>query len=232
MKTIYLFVLACFFLSGLSAQELNYELKAELDSIMTIDQGTRQLMDPNTDPETRAKILNKLGYTQSEYDADPWGITLKHDSLNQKRVYEILDHYGYPGKTLVGTPTHMAAWLVIQHSDAIAKYLPIIKEAGKEGEIAATDVAMMEDRYLMHQGKEQIYGTQAWGAPLKNRPDRKEEMVFIIWPIKDPHLVNERRKEVGFTTTVEEYAQAMNIEYENYSLEEAKHMLKRTPGEH
>lgn len=229
MKTIYLFVLGCLFLTGLSAQELNLELKAELDSILTLDQGTRQLMDPNISSEKKAEILEKIGYTAKEFDANPWGIVHRHDVSNQKRVFEILDQYGYPGASMVGTPTHLTAFLVVQHSEAIEKYLPMIREAGAQGELPQTYVALMEDRYLMNQGKEQLYGSQAWGSPLIESDNGKEEQVYFIWPIKDPETVNERRASLGFSSTVEEYAKRMDIDYKVYTLEEVKRMFKHLP---
>jgi len=59
---------------------------------------------------------------------------------------------------------------------------------------------MMEDSYLMRKGQEQIYGTQskAYGSSPA-----------FIWPIKDPEEVNERRKEAGFTQTIEEYSKEL-----------------------
>lgn len=216
--------------TSLYGQILNPELKAELDSIMILDQGTRQLLDQNISKEKKQELLEKTGYTQDEFDANPWGIIHKHDVANQKRMYEILDQYGYPGKSMVGSPTNLSAWLVIQHSEAIEKYLPMIREAGKQGELPLTYVALMEDRFLMNQGKEQLYGSQAWGSPLKNSDDQ-DEQIYIIWPVKDPDHVNERRKKLGFSTTVEEYAKQMAIEYKVYTLEEAKSMFKRIPGD-
>lgn len=51
------------------------------------------------------------------------------DSTNTVFIEHIFHKFGYPGKTLVGTPTNEAAWYVIQHSFKIPKYLPIMKEA-------------------------------------------------------------------------------------------------------
>lgn len=227
MKTLFLFVLACTLGTGVYAQNLNLELKAELDSIMTLDQGTRQLLDQSISTEKKSEILEKIGYTAEEFDANPWGIIHKHDQLNQKRIYEIIEEHGYPGKSMVGEPTNLSVWFVLQHSDAIDHYLPMIKEAGEKGELPLTYVALMEDRYLMNQGKEQLYGSQAWGSPLKNSDH--EEQVYFIWPIKDAETVNERRATLGFSTTIEEYARSMDIEYKNYTLEEVKRRFKNLP---
>lgn len=58
----------------------------------------------------------------------------------------------------------------------------------------------------MFQGKKQIYGTQAasWVRPEGGQ---------VIWPIEDVENVNKRRKEVGFTTTIEENAKRLGAEY-------------------
>ena len=59
----------------------------------------------------------------------------------------------------------------------------------------------------MWKGKKQIYGTQ---ASNDTRPGKK----MVIWPIENPSQVNELRKKIGFTTTVEENAKQLNAEYD------------------
>jgi len=122
------------------------------------------------------------------------------DSTNLILTEKILAKHGYPGKSLVGEPTNKSVWYVIQHSDKIGKYLDMMKEASNNGELSNRMVATMEDRYLMQQGKEQIYGTQ--GMTYETGKE-------FIWPIKDPENVNQRRKEMGYDSTIEEYAQAL-----------------------
>ena len=142
------------------------------------------------------------------------------DSLNLITIAEIIEKYGYPGKTLVGEPTNISAWLVIQHSDKIEKYFPVIKKAGENHEIPMTLVAMMEDRMLMDQGLAQIYGSQGNGKYFKNSETGQYEYMMIIWPIKDPENVNKLRKSVGFTSTIEEYSKMLGIDYKVFSIEE------------
>ena len=74
---------------------------------------------------------------------------------------------------------------------------------------------MMEDRYLMDNNQEQIYGTQGW-----RMPDKNGNMENFIWPIKDPANVNALRKRSGFKTTVEEYAASLGITYRVVKLSE------------
>ncbi|NEV95096.1 hypothetical protein G3567_13220 [Psychroflexus sp. YR1-1] len=226
MKYTLIFIFS-FLSSTIYSQSINTELKARLDSILVLDQAPRALMDPNISDELKTKYLGKLGLTEDEYDKNKWGIVIKYDSINLKRVEKIINEYGYPGKSLVGEPTNRAVWYVIQHSDKIAKYLPIIKEAGEKGEIPMTSVAMMEDRFLMESGKEQVYGTQVWGGDITDEKTGKKKREYIVWPIKNPKNINEIRKSAGFKKTIEEYALDLDVEYKIYTLEQVKLMFDK-----
>lgn len=216
-----------FFTTQLFCQTINLELKNELDSIMILDQSTRELLDPTITEERKSELLSKVGYTEEQFYSNPWGIIIQNDSINQQRVFNIIAKYGYPGKSMVGEPTNKTAWYVIQHSEFIEKYLPLIKEAGQNGELPMPYVAMMEDRYLMETGKEQMYGTQALGAKVTDKITGEEKQVYFIWPIKNPETVNERRESIGFKNTIEEYAASMDIEYEVFTLDQINEMLKK-----
>ena len=149
-------------------EKLNTELKKELDSIYNIDQTFREILNDNSDKTIR--FLKEQGYTLEEFQKNSWLIIIKHDKLNLKRIEKIIDKYGYPSIQLVGKPTNKAVWFVIQHSDKeiIEKYFPLIERAGKKNDIPMTLVAMMQDRLLMYQEKEQIYGTQGSGREIIN----------------------------------------------------------------
>lgn len=203
-------------------QKVNETLKKELDEIMKVDQGYRMLFDSEITPEKKDKLLKDLNIDKEEFKKKNWQLVAEHDSLNMHKIENIISQYGYPGKTLVGEPTNQAAWYVIQHSTKIGKYLPLIKEAGKKKEIPFTWVAMMEDRYLMNENKEQIYGTQGRGEMTKDK-DGKQVFINFVWPVKDPKNVNKRRKEAGFDSTIEENAQRMygkDFKYEPYTLQQ------------
>lgn len=203
-------------------QKVNETLKKELDDIMKMDQGYRMLFDPEITPEKREQLLTTLNIDKEEFKKKGWQMVAEHDSLNVQKIEDIIAQYGYPGKTLVGEPTNQAAWYVIQHSTKIGKYLSLIKEAGKKKEIPFTWVAMMEDRYLMNENKEQIYGTQGKGEMTKDK-DGKQIFVNFVWPVKDLKNVNKRRKEVGFDYTFEESVQRMygkDFKYEPYTLKQ------------
>ncbi|WP_317130285.1 DUF6624 domain-containing protein [Chryseobacterium sp.] len=138
--------------------------------------------------------------------------------------------YGYPGKALVGDTLNTAVWYVIQHSELpiIEKYFPLIEQANKKGEVQTRHVAMMKDRMLMYQGKEQIYGTQGAGRLIIDPETHKEEWINFIWPIKNPEKVNELRRSVGIQMPVEEYAKSMEIDYsKKYTIEEIEKLKKK-----
>jgi len=210
-------------------QKVNETLKKELDEIMTVDQGYRMLFDSEITPEKKEKLLKDLNIDKEEFEKKSWQLVAEHDSLNMQKIENIIAQYGYPGKTLVGEPTNQAAWYVIQHSTKIGKYLPLIKEAGKKKEIPFTWVAMMEDRYLMNENKEQIYGTQGKGEMTKDK-DGKQIFINFVWPVKDLKNVNKRRKEAGFDSTIEENAQRMfgkDFKFEPYTLQQALELRNR-----
>ena len=180
---------------------LNFDLKKQLDSVLVLDQKYRA----NYNPET-------------------WGLQMKIDSSNIEFMEQIFKDYGYPGKSLVGEPTNMAAWYVVQHSNRIPEYLPLIKAAAEKGELSQRSVAIMEDRYLMQNDKPQVYGTQGSSYGIGSPQE-----ISFIWPIADPNSVNERRKAMGFDSTIEEYAKELfgdDFEYKLYSMEEIREIIE------
>jgi uncharacterized membrane protein YphA (DoxX/SURF4 family) len=171
------------------------QLKSQLDSIKELDQRYRSLMGLGpTDLKIKAE---EMGLEEDEYSGDLWSRQRAIDQSNMDFMENIFNTKGYPGRTMVGEQTSTTGWYVLQHSDKIPKYFPIIKKAGEEGELPYRFVAMMEDRLLMQEGKPQIYGTQG-----KSYDDARGS---FIWPIENPESVNERRMEAGFTSTIEEY---------------------------
>lgn len=163
--------------------DLDFTLKRRLDSIGKLDQKYRELMQNN------AGNLDSLWRMQEVIDAS-----------NMAFVEKYFNAKGYPGKSKVGEPTNTVAWYVLQHNpDKIETYLPLIKDAAAANELPFRLVAMMEDRYLMGEGKAQIYGTQGTSRDGKQ----------FIWPVEDPENVNKRREAAGFSQTIEEYSKAL-----------------------
>ncbi len=198
------------------SSSINLQLKKELAEMYFSDQSYRNI-NSATPKDSLILIAQKLNvdpvYFVNNYIS--WGS--QNDAKNEKRIEEIIEKYGYPGKKLVGTPENETAWLIIQHSSPkmIEKYLPLIREANRNGDVDMQALALMEDRNLMYQGKEQIYGSQASSINGES----------IIWPIKDPKNVNQLRKEAGFVQTIEEYSKMLfgeKFQYKAYTLDEVK----------
>jgi hypothetical protein len=220
----YAFILSWFVFGFSQAQgTIDETLKKELDGIYKSDQILREYIDSETSDSRKLEILNETGYSRDDLaNGKVYKIMNNRDSINLIRIEEIIAKYGYPGKTLVGEPTNEAAWYVIQHSKKIADYFPMIQEAGSSNEIPFAKVAMMHDRMLMEEGKEQLYGTQVAGENIRNAATGKEEFWYYVWPVQNPKSVNELRKEAGFTTTVEENSKRLGVEYKHYTLAEIK----------
>ena len=230
MKKIIFGFLFLFCGSSYGQKSINLTLKKELDSIYASDQKYRKLF--SADIQKKSDILKTKGDSiAAAYNVSPEDLLNnlikamnQTDSSNMLRVDQILKQYGYPGKSLVGTPTNEVAFYVIQHSPYIDKYLGVIKKAATKNQLSFILYAMMLDRSLMYKGKEQIYGTRGKGFQFNNPQTRQTEFKIIIWPVKDPGAVNIRRKKAGFKDTVEVSAKSMGIEYKVYSLEDFKSM--------
>lgn len=187
------------------------QLKGELDSMYALDQRNREWLTrmSNNQPFTdslaavykteRTKIISVL-----------WAEQTKIDSSNIARTEAIIKKHGYPGKKLVGEPTNQAVFYIIQHSNKIPTYLPLVKKAAEDGELPFSQYAMMLDRALMYDGRPQLYGTQVSCRQILNSSQTR----CFVWPITDAETVNDRRKKAGFDLTVEENANRLNAAYE------------------
>jgi len=114
------------------------------------------------------------------------------NSRNVERLQEIIEQRGWPGRSLVGERAARAAWLVLQHAIAFPAVmrsgLRLLSEAAARGEVSQAEVAMLEDRIRVLEGRPQRFGTQyEW--------DERGEMSPL--PIEDPAGVDERRLALG-----------------------------------
>jgi hypothetical protein len=199
--------------------KLNLRLKHELDSIYEVDQRYRTMMfDPRIN-RNQDSLATKLGVKKAELGNTLFQRMMQTDYTNLVRVQAIIKQYGYPGTSLVGAPTNEAAWYVIQHAPTlIPQYLPMMKAAAEKGELPFDRYATMLDRQLMFEGKEQVYGTQV--RTYNGQPP-------FVWPIQNPAQVNERRKQAGFKTTVEQNTAQLGASYRVVTLEEVAKMPKQ-----
>ncbi|MDP2686599.1 MAG: DoxX family membrane protein [Aequorivita sp.] len=197
--------------------KLNLSLKQRLDSIAVLDQKYRKLMQTQSIDE-RKKLGESMGLSEAEYSSDLSQMQNVLDSVNMVFVESYFLQNGYPGKSVVGEESSLVAWNVLQHNpDKIPLYLPLVKKAAEAGEIPKTSAAMMEDRYLMMEGKPQIYGTQGMSYD--------DARGSFIWPTENAETLNQRRKEAGFEETIEEYAKILfgkDFVYQPRTMEQIK----------
>ncbi len=94
--------------------------------------------------------------------AQLWKRIGEQDRVNQKRVTEMIDKYGWPKRSQVGPLAATAVFLVIQHAelDVQLSYVERMREAAMAGEASKQNLALLEDRLLIRQGKPQRYGSQ------------------------------------------------------------------------
>lgn len=114
-----------------------------------------------------------------------------NDSINLNKITSIIDQFGWLSKAVVGKKGNSTLWLVIQHAnlETQLKYYPIMENAVLENKASKKDLAYLQDRILMRQGKKQLYGTQ---FKLNSETGQME-----LWDIEDPDRLNERRASVG-----------------------------------
>lgn len=160
---------------------LNKPLVAELDSIYTEDQKYRLQIN---------EIEKKYGWESNEMKSH-WKIINEKDSINLIKIKLLLDKYGWLGADVIGEQGNSTLFLVIQHSDigTQEKYLPMMREAVKNGKAKGSALALLEDRVALRNGKKQIYGSQ-----IGRDNDTK---LYYVSPLEDPDNVDKRRAEVG-----------------------------------
>lgn len=174
---------------------LYHAIEARLDTVFDDDQAVRK------DYES---MLKKYGPQSRQMDS-LMELLRDKDSINQVKVIGILEKYGWLGIDDIGEKANTALFLVIQHArhSIQTKYLPMMRQAVKDGKAKAEQLALLEDRVLADQGKPQIYGSQV-------RVTKTGKYEFF--PIVDERNVNKRRAAVGLGP-LEVYARYFGIEY-------------------
>jgi hypothetical protein len=185
-----------------TAAWLNKTLATELLEMGAEDQRYRGIIE--------AEMI-KMASTDTGQASDEFVAAVKRqeeiDARNIARLEQVIKHYGWPGKRLVGEEASKAAFLILQHSDLARqeKYLPLLKKAAKKRDALLADVAMLEDRILVKKGKKQIYGTQVHSGSETGGK-------LVLAPIENEEHVDKRRASVGMMP-LREYLKHFGIEY-------------------
>ncbi len=181
---------------------VNADLQKELIEMGKEDQKHRgelmELIEQHDDGPNKDKQMARYQRLVEEVNAI--------DKRLLQRLEAIIAHYGWPTISLVGKEASGNAFLIIQHADLEyqKKYFPLLKEAAAKNEARKSEIAMLEDRILMREGKRQIYGSQ-----LRSNPNTGK---LELYPIEDEENVDARRASVELMP-MKEYMKHFKLEY-------------------
>ena len=171
-------------------------IMSQLAYVFKTDQQYRIPLEPTA---------KKYGWNSPQVDS-LYDLMAIQDSINLGVVTHIIDTYGWIGTDSIGPSGSTALWTVIQHSDLDIqqKYLPLMRIAVWQGRAHASELAYLEDRVALGEGRKQIYGTQFGVDPKTNK--------YVFSPIEDEPNVDKRRAAVGLEP-LEEYAREAGVTY-------------------
>jgi hypothetical protein len=188
--------------------KLNKPLMVYLDSIYREDQ------------QLRVTWTEELKARATATQIDSVRILMRQKDLrNQAAIDSLYQQYGWLGPQEVGMQGSMAMFLVIQHADLPyqQKYYPIVKEAERQGKTLSSNVAILEDRISMREGRMQRYGSQGFKDKVTG--------VSYIYPVLDPDKLDERRKSMGLKP-MDTYVKGWDLEVYKQKLPEIERIVR------
>jgi hypothetical protein len=165
---------------------------------LTVLGDTMRVRREELDAATCAAVrdLQAMGESDQRWRARPDGHTpagfaaqASLDQANEARLAEIVARYGWPGRRFAGAEVAQNAFRVVQHAPLAyqQRYLPMLRAAVARGDASPLELAMLEDRVRVGEGRPQRYGSQI----------RQVVPVAEPYPIEDRAHVDERRAAVG-----------------------------------
>lgn len=190
--------------------KVNKELSAKMDSLYNEDQKYR----------LELTSMEKSGASKQKLD-NARSIIKSKDHSNLILATKLIDKYGWLDAQKVGFQGTQALFLIIQHADLKTqkKYYPILLEAEKNGKIVSSNLAILEDRIAVREGREQTYGSQIYYDAEKKKG--------YVYPLADLKKLDELRKSRGLQP-MNEYKKDWDVnEYES-CLPYAKELLAKS----
>ncbi|MDL2314632.1 hypothetical protein LJC16_00045 [Bacteroidales bacterium OttesenSCG-928-C19] len=161
---------------------------------------------------------NKRGYLNRQIPVNK-SVIKQSIKEEKERIYfiaDLLEKDIFPTYSMVGEEASNAFVLIIQHGASgkiYEKALQLMGEAVKKKDASANYYAMMIDRYLVQQGRKQIYATQYGRYLMRDSTGMHiPASDYHFSPIEDEKNVNKRRQEVGMGT-IEEMAESLGFQY-------------------
>jgi hypothetical protein len=185
----------CFIIYSGAYAQYDSSLAAELEVIMHDDQSVREELNG-----VRNKYATDTAILRAE-SGRLFALMNQKDSINILKVSSIINRQGWPAPEVVGKAGSSTPFWVIQHAgiDTQLKYLPLVRQAVKDGKVQGKNLALLEDRVLLGTGKRQLYGTQVGGSMVMDE--------FYVAPLSDPDNVDKRRVAMGLEPLAEYIAQ-------------------------
>ncbi len=110
---------------------------------------------------------------------------------NAKRLRELIDRFGWPNEQLAGADGAEAAWLIAQHAigepDFMRMCRKLLEVEVASGAVPRWQLAYLDDRIRVAEGRSQRYGTQ-----FEITPDGPQ-----LCPVEEPESLDERRTAAG-----------------------------------
>jgi len=176
----------------------------------------------SSDQAIRSKLdsLRKADGLNSKSEKDLIAVMRKHDSINFAAFEEIIKQHGWLGPKEVGYKNNQYLFLILQHADLPFQksYLPLFKKSCETGKVLPKDLALLEDRINMREGKLQQYGSQT----LIDKTSKK----YILYPINDIDQIDQRRAMVGLESLKSYMKSSFNIDFDINKYREELPQLK------
>ena len=160
--------------------KVNVELTSKMDSLYQEDQKCRVEFVKLVKEEAPRELLDSIKT-----------IIKKKDSLNLVYITQLIDKHGWLTPQDIGVQGAQTLFLIIQHAnlETQKKYYPLILKAEKEGNMLSSNVAILEDRIAVREGRPQTYGSQGYHDSQRNKT--------FIYPLADLNNLDELRKSRG-----------------------------------
>jgi hypothetical protein len=175
---------------ALSHLPANASLKTRMAHVYVLDQAPRQFLNEtqgaDLPEDIKAKVLGRISTLMSELDRQNLALVLEH-----------LPPEGWYLKSQHGIEVATTAFLVVQHSDLATwrRFVPVLEPLVAQGEVGGEAYGLMFDRLALAEGRPQSYGSQM--ACMDGQ--------WRVQNLEAPDAVNQRRRDMGFTKTLEEY---------------------------
>ena len=130
----------------------------QIDSLITVSENNRcqPFIDSLTVMAERDQAVRNMEWTE-----ETMKLAYVVDSANTAKLKQLIEQYGFPTWGLVGQYGQMNAWAIAQHStEYLPHFLKQYRKAVGENNATKRELAYLEDRLLVENGRPQIYGTQ------------------------------------------------------------------------